>query len=1305
MAAAPPARLTAAQREQLALRDRWLRRADARLAAGQIDEAIMAVRKGLALERAVFGMLRATTLPWLTGLAQLQEQQEHFAEALAARQERWRTLRQYQGESDWQVQDALQDVEDCRFLARLTSKQRQRLRQAEQWNARVGRLWQEGKSPEALSLAEKALAARRDILGENHRLTALSLNNLAVMHEAQGSYGKAEPLFTRALKMNERLYPRSRYPQGHPDLALTLNNLAELHRDQGEHGKAEPLFTRALKMNEALFPPARYPQGHPDLARSLNNLAMLHQEQGEYSKAEPLLVRALKMYEALFPQARYPQGHPDLARSINNLAGLHQRQGKYGKAEPLLARALKMREALFPQERYPAGHPDLAQSINNLAALHEAQGSYDKAEPLYARALQLREARYPRERFPQGHPDLATSINNLAALHQAQGSYGKAEPLFARALKMNEALFPKDRYPAGHPDLARSIDNLASLHYRQGEHGKAESLFRRALKMREASYPQTRFPQGHPDLANSINNLAMLHQEQGEYSKAEPLYARVLKMYEGLYPQSRYPQGHPDLALTLNNLAALHQGQGEHGKAAPLLARALKMREELFPPARFPQGHPDLAHSLNNLAMLHQSQGEYSKAKPLLGRALMMYEALYPPARFPLGHPDLAQSINNLAGLHKEQGEHGKAEPLFARALKMREELFPQTRFPQGHPDLAQSMINLAMLHYRQGEYSKAERLSGRALKMYGLSAAALATSAPEATALNYLSSLPLTRDCYLSVTRHLPRTDSYPAVWQSKAAMSRIYERRHLAVLAASSSQARSLWQSLLSLRRERETLLLAPANPDRAKERDKRLEAIDEDIRAKQADLRPLLPALKRSDELLRATPAHLQKALPVGTAFLDVLRYVHFQQNPKGRGDKGKKRTPRYVAFVVTRRGVKRVELGEARAIEEMLDLWRRALVEGSEAEPSYAEKVHASLWAPLSKHLPAKTTLVYVSPDAALNRLPFSALRQSKRGRRLIEEHALAVVPHGPMLLDRLTEEKRAKQKNATLLAMGAVAYDRTPRAATDVALRGPAAEKLKWEGLKGTQKELEQIVALAGERRILRREGNGAGVARLLGDLPEAETAHLATHGFFADAKFRSALQLDPKLFRSIEFLSGGTAQRIGAGSRSPLVLSGLVCSGANLPDTPNRGILTAEAIVGLDLRKMNLAVLSACESGLGETAGGEGVYGLVRAFHIAGTRNVAASLWKVDDEATAALMVLFYRHLWGRKSLPPGEALRQAQLALYRNPQHVKEWSAGRGPNLKIVLSGSASKEPKTPEAKRAPAKAWAAFVLSGPGD
>jgi CHAT domain-containing protein len=165
------------------------------------------------------------------------------------------------------------------------------------------------------------------------------------------------------------------------------------------------------------------------------------------------------------------------------------------------------------------------------------------------------------------------------------------------------------------------------------------------------------------------------------------------------------------------------------------------------------------------------------------------------------------------------------------------------------------------------------------------------------------------------------------------------------------------------------------------------------------------------------------------------------------------------------------------------------------------------------------------------------------------------------------------------------------------------------------------------------------------------------------------------------------------------------VLSGLVLAGANRADTAERGILSADSVVSLPLQNLDLAVLSACESGLGDTAGGEGVFGLQRAFHLAGARNVVASLWKVDDQATAALMELFYRNLF-REKMQPLEALRRAQLALAYNPGLVKEWSEGRGPSLKKVYAGSAGKEPaeKPKPSGRTPARAWAAFSLSGPG-
>jgi CHAT domain-containing protein len=1025
---------------------------------------------------------------------------------------------------------------------------------------------------------------------------------------------------------------------------------------------------------------------------------------GKWPEATRVFADVLRLREKLYPEARFPQGHPELATSINNLAYLYRAQGQYPRAEPLFVRALRMREKLYPRTRYPQGHSDLATSINNLAVQYYVQGDHARAEPLFRRVLHMYEALYPREKYPRGHPALGLGINNLAVLHKEQGQYAAAETLYRRALRLFEELYPRAEYPQGHPDLATSINNLADLHLEQGDYARAELLYRRALHMREGLYPRTRFPHGHHDLASSINNLAVVLKEQGEYARAEPLLRRALEMKEALYPKARYPQGHPDLALSINNLALLLDMQQDYARAEPLYRRALEMKEALYPKARYPQGHPDLALGLNNLAMLLDSRGEYAKAEPLFRRALVMREALYPKERYPQGHPHLALSLTNLAKLLDSRGEGAKAEPLYRRALEMREALFPPGRYPQGHPRLAHSILNLAAWHQKRGQFAKAEPLFRRALEMYAASAAALATSVPEATSLNYLASLPKARDLYLVATRPPHQADAYPTVWQSKAALSRLYERRHLAVLAASSSQARTLWDAVLALRRQRERLLLAPAAPAQARARDTRLDAIDEEVRKKEEELLPLLPALKRSEELARATPADLRMALPADTALVDLVRYVHVEHDSSRPGKKGEKHTPRYVAFVVTRQGVQRVELGEAKPVEELLELWRRALQEGSPAEPGYAAKVHALLWAPVRKHLPRKVSLVHVSPDAALNRLPWAALRDGNRGRILIEEHAVAVVPHGVMLLDRLTEQKPRRQAQSALLALGGVAYDREPRAARELALRGPVGDAVKWATLPGTEKELKQVVALAGDRRVVRLEGAAAGAEALRAGLPAARTAHLATHGFFADARFRSVMQFDEKLFRSTKFPGGGDPRRFGAGSRSPMVLSGLVCSGANLSDTPNRGVLTAEAIAGLDLRRMNLAVLSACETGLGDTAGGEGVYGLVRAFHVAGCRNVAASLWKVDDQATAALMVLFYRHLWGKEKMSAAEALRRAQLAVYREPGRIKEWSQGRGP-LPTPIHGSGKAAEKLPAGKTSPARAWAAFVISGPGD
>jgi hypothetical protein len=165
------------------------------------------------------------------------------------------------------------------------------------------------------------------------------------------------------------------------------------------------------------------------------------------------------------------------------------------------------------------------------------------------------------------------------------------------------------------------------------------------------------------------------------------------------------------------------------------------------------------------------------------------------------------------------------------------------------------------------------------------------------------------------------------------------------------------------------------------------------------------------------------------------------------------------------------------------------------------------------------------------------------------------------------------------------------------------------------------------------------------------------------------------------------------AQFVGA---HPDLLVGLALAGANQRAQPGQedGILTALEVESLDLRQADLVVLSACETGLGQTATGEGVLGLQRAFQIAGARTTASSLWSVDDAATQTLMVEFYKRLWDQQH-PLGklEALRDAQLAMLRS------YDPKSG---KLASRGLEQDETPTESSGRLSPKYWAAFELSG---
>jgi CHAT domain-containing protein/tetratricopeptide (TPR) repeat protein len=1023
------------------------------------------------------------------------------------------------------------------------------------------------------------------------------------------------------------------------------------------------------------------------------------------------------------PPKESPEGQ--LQRRIAQLNGQANRlyqEGRYTAAIKLLREALGLYERLYPKEKYPHGHPELAIGLHNLGLLLENRRDYDGALTYLGRAVEIFERFYPRDKYPRGHPNLETSLASMGLLLVYRGDYDRAFGYLRRALRMCQRLYPEAKYPDGHPDLADRLSNLALVLTQQGAYPGALAYYRQALGIYERLYPPDKYPRGHPYLALALNNVAQLLTLRGDYGTAVEYSRRSLEMHARLYPNDKYPHGHPSLAVSLKGLADVLYLHRDYAAALRYSRRALKMNERLYPPDKYPGGHPAVVNSLHSLARMQKDRGDYQGAQGYTRRALAMDERLYPRDKYPLGHADLADSLNRLGLLLKDRGDFAGALACNQRALTMCEQLYPESKYPGGHPLLAGSLLELGAVLKAQGNYAGALRSIKKALAMYDRLAELFAGASAEAQALTYAASLPLTRDALLSTARHLPGTDAdaYAAVWASKAAITRCIERRRRGLAQALASQqlaasrrqeAERMWEKLLDTRRALARLLLsAPGHFGDHRRRADQLSREKEDL---EGQLARLLPTFARERDQERLRPAALVEKLPPATVFIDLVQYVNFDQDPQRPGKKGEKQTPSYAAFVL-RRGapIRRVELGPAGPIDQTLAAWRSD-IRDEKAGPA-AQALRALLWQPLAKHVPSGTRAVLLAPDAALTRLPWPALPVSQVGRVLLEDCAVAVVPHAPFLLERLSEPARASKDDGLLLAVGAVNYDGKPPMAParqDVALLRSAdlgTRQVVWPALAGTARELDQVIGRAGKRAVRRLSGAEASTSRLWAELPRARWVHLATHGFFADAKFRSALQVDEKLFAAHGFRGGAPP-----GTRNPLVLAGLVLAGANLPlakDLGRRladdgGILTAEAVVGLPLDNLELAVCSACETGLGEVAGGEGVFGLQRAFHLAGCKNVVASLWKVDDQATAALMALFYDKMW-RQNKPPFEALREAQLTLYHHPERIGVLAQERGPNFdKVVrLPAAPDKGVKTQPGGKAPTKLWAGFVLSGLG-
>lgn len=947
---------------------------------------------------------------------------------------------------------------------------------------------------------------------------------------------------------------------------------------------------------------------------------------GQYQAAQQACLTAAAMATKLFGQ-----DSDTTMVMLGYLGRAYQEQGQYAQAEPLFTRVLAARERVLG-----AQHPDLVDNLDNLASLHVAQGRYAQAELLFQRALAIRQKALGSE-----HPDTAASQDSLASLFMAQGRYGQAEPLYQRALAIRETSLGLQ-----HPDVARSLNNLALLYQEQGEYGKAEPLYKRALAIKEKLLGGQ-----HLTVAIGVGNLATLYAAQGQYAQAEAMYTRALSIKEReLGPQ------HPDVAVTLHNLATLYTHTEQYEEAEPLFLRALAIRE-----AALGAQHPDVALTLNNLATHYRNQGQYLQAEPLYKRALLIQEQALTP-----DHPEVATSLTELAILYEEQGQYAQAERLFQRAVLIQEKVLGLQ-----HPDMAASLYNLARLDLKQGQRERARQRLLSSLRIQEMLLRQTA-SEPRVTAL--LEEQRYQEDTVYSLLIEQPSDPTFRSLAltmcllrKGRSADAGAQANRALTDSLASPEQRERFlrWQQL---REQREQLIFAGLGNTQHPQKERQLIDLKLQIDSLEEELVDASPVLKtftlpRWDDMV----SEVAHKLPVRSALIEVVLMQPYRFAATSNEDRWGNR--RYVAIVLfPDRTIETADLGDATGIDSAVAAFLLQLQRSDSNPLAAAQALYRRAFLPLSAKL-AGVSRLYLSLDGSLNLVPWGALHDGRQ--YLLDRYQLHYLTSGRDLLrEPIAHLRQRPQVFADPDYSASIAASAAPGSrAIDGSTRGLYTKLRKLPRLPGTLKESQTLETLLPTIEVLRDQD---ATEQALRRARAPQLLHIATHGVFlpdehpAELPTRRSRSRDSAHAHALPSQGESALRVLGQGGDNPLSRSALVLAGAAAAEhsatADQDGLLTAEEARSLNLWGTELVVLSACETGRGTISTGQGVYGLRRAFFIAGAETLVVSLWQIADRETGELMKSYYHKLL-KQGHPRVKAMQEAMQEMRKKQPHPYYWA------------------------------------------
>ena len=962
-------------------------------------------------------------------------------------------------------------------------------------------------------------------------------------------------------------------------------------------------------------------------------------EEGERALTTGDYAQALKAFSNAKDIAERFGNQADLADAHGKIGNVLRLQGNYDDALKHLRRSIALSEASGDKKR-------LAAALNTAGIIYQAQGAMTLSLEHYQRSLLLSEE-------VKDKAEVARSLNNLGAYYRTQSDLAQALGYYQKALKINEELGNKTR-------IAMMLGNIGNAYMAQGDYTESFHFFKRSLELRREMKDER-------GTAYMLLFLGINHRALGDEEQALDHFQKSLALYERFNDQ-----GGVAFALEYVGISLLDSKSDEVG-ASSHFQKSLELYESLG------EKH-GVARILSWLGRVYYSKGDYAQTLAFHLRSLKLYEEIGDKS----GNTDILIHISNA---YRAQGDAEKALQYAERATALARQINVQ-RF-------------VADARVAEGKAYQALKRNEEARKAFADAIAAVEVSrsriAGNTTRASYFTTVREPYELYVDLLMRMHK--EHPSADLDHLAFQMSERGRSRSLLEALSEARGEIRQgvdptllkqeqalhSQLNAAGERQTRLLSGKHTeDQALAAKKEIAALTAEFQEIEAQIMRRSP---RYAALMQPVPLSVRQ---VQTEVLDadtmLLEYA--------LGDE------RSYLWALTPTSLSSYELPRRAEIEKNVRQVVELLANGarlaiSKENNQEYEKLVAALsntLLPQALMSQIKGKRLVIVGDGALQYLPFGVLSITQRPEpHLTNQKAKTRINLRPLTADLdsrlplIAQYEIVSLPSASTLAVLRRETVHRPRLANSVAvladpvfeasderLRTAVGQMRRSESLRSSSRSIDNINDYVDtSRAVLERAfrvgshatpDGGLRETLRIGRLPftrfEAEgilasaprNQSLKATDFRANRETATSTALAS--YRYVHFATHGILN-----SEHP-ELSGIVLSLVNEQGQPVDGFLRLHDIYNLNL-SADLVVLSACQTGLGKEIRGEGLVGLTRGFMFAGAPRVVASLWKVDDAATAELMKRFYAAML-KDNLRPAAALRRAKIEMWKQ----KRWQA-----------------------------------------